>query len=104
MQLHFHADQFFMGAIELRSQKKDFVKRVYNIVLDKYGISRNEAHGRIVDDSDNSIELKSKVNPYIIYRSGDQKILDNIQFHTSKLAFQLQQKEESELDFLLDIV
>lgn len=103
LQLHFHDQLFFMAAIELRSQKTDFNRRVIDLIRRKYDIDEAHWNGKVIDGSGHTIETRNNINPYVVYRTGDQDVLDNIQFHVDNLAYHRQRKEENELEFLLDI-
>ena len=92
-----------MAAIELRSQKPDFKRRVTDLIRRKYDIDKECWNGKIIDGQGHTIETRNDINPYVIYKTGDQDVLDNIQFHMANLAYNRQRKEENELEFLLDI-
>lgn len=104
IQIHFFHNRFFAAVIELRSERKDFKRKVARLIKRKYGIKDPDWTGQIMDKHDNRIELKDDVIPYILFKTGHQKTIDNIQFHISKLSYKMESQADRELGFLLHII
>lgn len=104
LQLHFFQDQFFLGVIELRSDRKDFKNRVTDILRKKYSIPKNTWTGTLSDPYENTIEMKANMVPHIVYRFGDKRLNQQLRLQLADNTALLRKQADRELDFLLDVV
>ncbi|GEM_PF-797503 len=104
LQLHFFQDQFFLGVIELRSDRKDFKSRVTDVLMQKYDVPKNIWTGRLSDPQQNTIEMRANMVPYIVYRFGDRLLNQRLQFQFANNTHQLRKEADKELDFLFNVV
>lgn len=104
LQLHFLQDQFFLGLIEIRSLNEEFKKEVSDLIRKKYGIDNTNWVGKIVDDTQNKIELKDDIVPYIVYQSGSREVRETIQLHLTKLDLLRQKHYDKRSDLILEMI
>lgn len=104
LQLHFLNDQFFLGLIEIRSSDEQVKNEVTSLISRKYGMEDGRWNGSIKDASDNRIELKDDIVPYIVYLSGDEQIRESIQLQMAQQSKKKLKYYEKRSDLLLEMI
>lgn len=104
LQLHFLQDQFFLGLIEIRNATQEMKQEVMRLIKRKYNVDDDQWRGSICDADNHQIELKDDIVPYIVYKSGHEKINESIAVQLASITKVRQRYYEKRSDLFLEMI